>query len=202
MSLNFFLKSFHLALGLLLRNSDKFLKLNKIFFVFRALGNSLLHFVEGMRDELDASRAPAVDTLAKLELNGVGLLGKSLLEVSSLDLEDWEIDSVVRDVQNLVLMLVELVDLLGNLLIVGLRFFLGLLIDPLEEVPGQSLLIYVHDILVLFVLVKKFVGGDHVLLEHLLNFGFSVLDPNEIRAELKARLIWKVKEGNKILLKA
>ena len=44
--------------------------------------------------------APLVDTLGEHDLDGVGLFGKSGLEIGSADLEDWEIDQIVRNVED------------------------------------------------------------------------------------------------------
>jgi hypothetical protein len=71
-------------------------------------------------------------------------------------------------------------ELLSDLCI-GSLFLCVLLRDgPLEEVPDETLLVDVENVLVLLILLEERSGGDLVLLEHGLNLGTSLLEPLEV----------------------
>jgi hypothetical protein len=121
-----------------------------------------------------------VDALDELHLDGIGLLGQTLLQVCGLDLENRELYYVVRDVEDFVLSLMVLVELLSDD-VIGSLFLCVLLRDgPLEEVPDETLLVDVENVLVLLILLEERSGGDLVLLEHGLNLGTSLLEPLEV----------------------
>lgn len=133
MALDLLLQLKHLVLSALLRHLDKVAKLDKLLFVLRHLADTLLHVIEGGRDVLDRGSAPGVNLLAELDLDGVGLLGKALLQVLSLHLEDRVVHSVVRDVEDLVLVSMELVDGLSDLFKAGLMLLRFLFSGLLKE---------------------------------------------------------------------
>ena len=181
MLLDGLLKGLHLLLSVVLGAIDELSQVDELFFVLWALSNALLHVVEGRRDVLHGLTAPIVDTLNELHLDGIGLLGETLLQVVGLHLEDRELHDVVGDVEDLVLSLMVLVELRSDLLVGGFLLSVLLRDGPLEEVPDEALLVDVENVLVLLILLKESSGGDLVLLEHGLNLGTGLLEPLEVR---------------------
>ena len=120
MTFNLFLEGGHLVLRVILGLLDEVAQVNELFLVLGDLADALLHVVKGGRDVLDTVTAPLVDALDQLLLDTIGFLGQLDLKVSSLHLEDWEVDDVVGDVQDLVFGLVELVEFGGDFLEGGL----------------------------------------------------------------------------------
>ena len=137
-----------------------------------------------------------VDALDELHLDGIGLLGKTLLQVLGLDLENRELDDVVGDVENLVLSLMVLVELFGDHFI-GSLFLCVLLRDgPLEEVPDETLFVDIENVLILLVLLEESCGGGLVLLEHGLNLGTGLLEPLEVGRKLETGPVLEIEEGD------
>ena len=202
MTFNLFLEGGHLVLRVILGLLDEVAQVNELFLVLGDLADALLHVVKGGRDVLDTVTAPLVDALDQLLLDTIGFLGQLDLKVSSLHLENWEVNDVVGNVQDLVFGLVELVEFGGDFFEGGLFFGVLLRDISFEQVLDQASLVHIKDVLVLLVLVKKSSGCDHVLLEHGLDLGASILEPLEVWAELEARLVWQVKEGHQVLLEA
>ena len=66
-------------------------------------------------------------------------------------MEDREVDEIVRDVEDFVLMLMELVDLGRNIVVASLDLLAALFCRILKEILNHSLLVDIHNVLVLLV---------------------------------------------------
>ena len=151
MLLNRLLELQHLISSLFLGDLYELAKFDELLFVLRHFADPRLHIIKSLGDVLDACAAPLVHSFNQTLLDRVCLLSEPLLQVLCLDLEDREVNEIVRDVEDFVLMLMELVDLGRNIVVASLDLLAALFCRILKEILNHSLLVDIHNVLVLLV---------------------------------------------------
>lgn len=121
-------------------------------------------------------------------------MAKTFFHASCNDSKEWEVNDVVRQVEDFVVSDIVVVNLLSQL------FKRGFLLS-IKEIFDKLLAVYIENVFVFFVLFEQLVGSHDVLIEHGLDLIVSFNDPGEFFSDREIRLLLLLKEGHEVVFK-
>lgn len=121
-------------------------------------------------------------------------MAKTFFHASCNDSKEWEVNDVVRQVEDFMVSDIVVVNLLSQL------FKRGFLLS-IKEIFDKLLAVYIENVFVFFVLFEQLVGSHDVLIEHGLDLIVSFNDPGEFFSDREIRLLLLLKEGHEVVFK-